>query len=695
MDGQRPHPPPHDSDAERAILGAMLLDSEVVPDVIKTVVPADFYHTAHQAIYTAMLELVTAGKPVEPTLLIDQLKKNGRLEEAGGFLGIAGLEQFVLATGGTAHLAALVAQKAQGRWLVSLSERVRDEVMMEKDPAAVLAFLGEEIRQHGAMTDAVLDAAWAPVDIFAPVEPLDWIFDGFLPSSSVVLLYGVPGCLKTWVATYLLACLAGRRNWKDGRPTRGPAVPVVLIENDSGKRVMQERIQAVMNALEVRDRTLEQFPFNLICPGDVPFNLTNPKHVSYWVEYVQRIGARVLVLDCLQNAAGDLEENSQEMAGAIRPARQIAEATGCAVILIHHAQKSGENYRGSSAILDLVDMSFQAQRDPIDGPEVVLMPRKQRLAQVAPIPLVFDFEHHADGRTLKSASFRLAETGSEVALPLLLDCLGVIIEEGETTQKAIFEDSRVLASRDSKRGAISHLAKRGLIRQTAGNRNSKNLSVTSRGTSFYESNRPNGGKNRQTADEAETAQNAKIPFLKNGLPRLPQPTGTTRTTSKEKAPMTDRFKDPQEIYRESVLGVQQDYLSVLAEGETPGELVAIPPQDIAHSVGVLAVVVCPSAWCGKQPGVCITFPPRKPEGPGRCVVIVNPWNPGNGWNRALLKWLADVRKGPLGKRVPADEWFLNSIQEQMADEARSFTAPLADLLCSTKGDMDPCPKTQA
>jgi replicative DNA helicase len=128
----QPHRAPHDLDAERAVLGAILLDNSVIPDVTQTLKPADFYHTAHQVIYQAMLDLVAGAQPVEPTLLIDQLRRNGKLEEAGGFLAIAGLEQYVLATGGTVHLAEVVKNKATYRRLMLVAQQILDDCSQEK-----------------------------------------------------------------------------------------------------------------------------------------------------------------------------------------------------------------------------------------------------------------------------------------------------------------------------------------------------------------------------------------------------------------------------------------------------------------------------------------------------------------------------------------------------------------------------------
>src|SRR5947209_4224056 len=90
--GSRPSPtrsdarrPRHNLDAERAVLGAVLLEGrEALPRVIEVLRPSDFYTEAHRAIYETMLRLFDRGEPVDLITLQEDLRRSDQLDFAGG-----------------------------------------------------------------------------------------------------------------------------------------------------------------------------------------------------------------------------------------------------------------------------------------------------------------------------------------------------------------------------------------------------------------------------------------------------------------------------------------------------------------------------------------------------------------------------------------------------------------------------------
>ena len=77
---------PHNNDAEKAVLGAMLRSSTVLNEALARLDLIDFYegNENHRAIYKAMLDLFKAGKPVDPQTVVNQLINNKELDVAGG-----------------------------------------------------------------------------------------------------------------------------------------------------------------------------------------------------------------------------------------------------------------------------------------------------------------------------------------------------------------------------------------------------------------------------------------------------------------------------------------------------------------------------------------------------------------------------------------------------------------------------------
>jgi len=122
---------PHNADAERAVLGAVLLDNDVLPAVMGFLKSEDFYQPGNQIIYRRMLELIGDGKEVELTILADLLRRNNELVGVGNYVYLAGLEQFVISTSAAPEHARLVQEKSILRRLIRAAEIIREESINE------------------------------------------------------------------------------------------------------------------------------------------------------------------------------------------------------------------------------------------------------------------------------------------------------------------------------------------------------------------------------------------------------------------------------------------------------------------------------------------------------------------------------------------------------------------------------------
>ena len=78
------HSPPHDVDAERAVLAVLLLDPGRIAEVAAALEPADFADEVNRTIYAAMLRLHSAGKPIDITLVVGELRDRGQYNAEDG-----------------------------------------------------------------------------------------------------------------------------------------------------------------------------------------------------------------------------------------------------------------------------------------------------------------------------------------------------------------------------------------------------------------------------------------------------------------------------------------------------------------------------------------------------------------------------------------------------------------------------------
>ena len=92
--------PPHSLEAERAVLGAILLEPESLPKAVEILKPADFYKEGHRRIFATMLGLFERSEPVDLLTLSEELRRSGELDEVGGPAALASLVEEI----GRAHV---------------------------------------------------------------------------------------------------------------------------------------------------------------------------------------------------------------------------------------------------------------------------------------------------------------------------------------------------------------------------------------------------------------------------------------------------------------------------------------------------------------------------------------------------------------------------------------------------------------
>ncbi|MDR0691509.1 MAG: replicative DNA helicase [Prevotellaceae bacterium] len=119
--------PPQAIDLEEAILGAAMLEKDVIFSVQELLKPESFYKDTHQKIYRAIQELSSGHNPIDIYTVSEELKKKGELDEVGGYYY---LSQLTLKVGSAAHIeyhAKIVAQKYVQRELIRISSEVQHD----------------------------------------------------------------------------------------------------------------------------------------------------------------------------------------------------------------------------------------------------------------------------------------------------------------------------------------------------------------------------------------------------------------------------------------------------------------------------------------------------------------------------------------------------------------------------------------
>ncbi len=151
--------PPNSQEAERAVLGAIMIDGRAIDDVAQTVSPEDFYFQAHVQIYETVLELHRQNKPVDVVLLNEELERRGALEAVGGTAALAELCEVVPSAANAEYYAKIVRDRAVQRKLIEVTAQVQRDAFATGGPVDELLDRAEqsmfEVTQRRIRSEAV------------------------------------------------------------------------------------------------------------------------------------------------------------------------------------------------------------------------------------------------------------------------------------------------------------------------------------------------------------------------------------------------------------------------------------------------------------------------------------------------------------------------------------------------------------
>jgi replicative DNA helicase len=129
---------PNSSEAERAILGGILLTNGLISQAIELLRPEDFYVASHRKIFTAMIALFERGAEINPILIGEELKKDNALESVGGISFITNLTYGLPHSTNIAHYAKVVRGKSMLRQLIKAANKITQEALEQEDEPEII-----------------------------------------------------------------------------------------------------------------------------------------------------------------------------------------------------------------------------------------------------------------------------------------------------------------------------------------------------------------------------------------------------------------------------------------------------------------------------------------------------------------------------------------------------------------------------
>ncbi len=173
--------PPHNTDAEAAVLGALLIDRDAISRVAAILRPEDFYRDRNATIYAAMLALHDRREPIDYLTLTDELQRTGRYEEVGGLAYLSALFTEVPTSLHVEHYARIVEAAALRRRLIRAAGRIAalgydetldpDRALEEAEQTLFAVAQRRQSRDFQKLAD-VLRAYWEDLLLAADVDRL-------------------------------------------------------------------------------------------------------------------------------------------------------------------------------------------------------------------------------------------------------------------------------------------------------------------------------------------------------------------------------------------------------------------------------------------------------------------------------------------------------------------------------------------
>lgn len=224
-----PETQPHNIDAERSVLGAVLVQNEALDRVSDVLRPDMFYRPGHALVFAAMLRLWQADSAIDSVTLKAELSRVGRLDDAGGLAYVVGLSDGVPRSTNITHYANLVRQAAARRSVIRVANQLLDAAyrgevdaagLIDQAEQGLLAVSQENMRQVDTLQTAreIADTYWPVLEqIVERRRPLTGALTGLatldahllgLQPGHLVILGGRPGGGKSSIALQLAVHVA-------------------------------------------------------------------------------------------------------------------------------------------------------------------------------------------------------------------------------------------------------------------------------------------------------------------------------------------------------------------------------------------------------------------------------------------------------------------------------------------------------
>lgn len=219
--------PPHNLEAEMAVLGAMLVEEEAIARSIEIVNRDSFYRDSHKYIFQAIIDSYEKGEPPDIVTVSERLRREGNLEKAGGGAYISSLLSMVPSPANVEHYASIVREKALLRKLINTATSIvtsgydnsKDvDSLLDKAEQMIFEIAEKKVGESFySMKQIIKDSFEAIEDLYKGKAPVTGLPTGLvdfdtqtagLQPSDLIIIAGRPSSGKTALALTIVSHIA-------------------------------------------------------------------------------------------------------------------------------------------------------------------------------------------------------------------------------------------------------------------------------------------------------------------------------------------------------------------------------------------------------------------------------------------------------------------------------------------------------
>lgn len=380
--------PPHDLDAERSLLGAMLLSTAAVDNASEIVTANAFYRPGHSHIFDAILGLAANGQPVDPVTVAAELRQHNLLDAIGGPNALLELQAGTPATSNATRYAQIIADYHTQRELIAVGGEIAEkgweettDIQATLDEAETLMFrLGnhrtvETMAAVPELIDETLDLIESRGETAGTITgtPTGFIdydeLTGGLQPNSLVVIGARPGMGKTSFAMSMAANAAIKEQ-----------LPVLFVSLEMSKLELTQRLlcmEAKVDSKKIRTGKLSEDEWRRVAAATPRFSsarLWIDDNAQATVMDIRAKARRVtqqegqlgmVVVDYLQlmTGRGRAENRQNEVAEISRGLKVLARELECPVVALSQLNRGLETRLDKRPVLSDLRESGSLEQD--------------------------------------------------------------------------------------------------------------------------------------------------------------------------------------------------------------------------------------------------------------------------------------------------------------------------------------------